>query len=86
MYCTVWQSMVKWIYIMEKITSMLIPEIAQLTDRWSPWREAVQPDTLGKLSSLHILKAAGRWRFGDLWLIMQIVFVCLFSSIILGCG
>lgn len=30
---------------------MLIPEIAQLTDRWPPWREAVRPDTLQKLSS-----------------------------------
>lgn len=43
-----WESVAKWICIMEKIKSTLIPEIAPLPDRWSPWWGAVQPDTLGK--------------------------------------
>lgn len=46
------QSVVKRIYTMEKITFVLRLQNAQFTDRWAPWFEVVEEEWRGKCGKL----------------------------------
>lgn len=73
-----WQSVGKGFNIMEKIIFMLIPEIAPVTDQWSPWLEVMGeygPIDAWETFTFHqfILKVAVRCPAAELQLMMSLL-------------